>query len=454
MNLNIKKQFIRFLIVGILNTAFGYGVYTLFLFLGIQYQIASLAALICGILFSFNTQRKFVFTSTKKGLFIRFVLCWVCIYLLNIYLIGQCMAFGFDAYVSGAIAIIPITLSSYILQRFVVFNKEKETIKIILTKTIKLRILVSKTRLAIVLPCYNEEEVLPETNSRLLKLLEQMIQSGVIAENSGIYYVDDGSRDRTWEIIENFNLENSFVHGIKLSRNRGHQNALLAGLFTAEGDVIVSIDADLQDDINVIKEMVDRYLEGNEIIYGVRSSRGTDTFFKRFTAQMYYRLLKSMGVDLVYNHADYRLMSRKVIDCLKGFKEVNLFLRGIIPQLGFSTATVFFERRERFAGESKYPLRKMLMLAMDGITSFSVVPLRMITMLGLLISIGSFTMVIWIIVGKFILEATIPGWASSVLPIYFIGGIQLLSTGILGEYLSKVYMETKQRPLYFIESVI
>ncbi len=364
------------------------------------------------------------------------------------------MAFGFDAYVSGAIAIIPITLSSYILQRFVVFNKEKETIKIILTKTIKLRILVSKTRLAIVLPCYNEEEVLPETNSRLLKLLEQMIQSGVIAENSGIYYVDDGSRDRTWEIIENFNLENSFVHGIKLSRNRGHQNALLAGLFTAEGDVIVSIDADLQDDINVIKEMVDRYLEGNEIIYGVRSSRGTDTFFKRFTAQMYYRLLKSMGVDLVYNHADYRLMSRKVIDCLKGFKEVNLFLRGIIPQLGFSTATVFFERRERFAGESKYPLRKMLMLAMDGITSFSVVPLRMITMLGLLISIGSFTMVIWIIVGKFILEATIPGWASSVLPIYFIGGIQLLSTGILGEYLSKVYMETKQRPLYFIESVI
>ncbi len=450
----MNLQFIRFLIIGILNTAFGYGVYTLFLFFGVQYQLASMGALIFGIVFSFNTQRKFVFNNTKKGLFIRFVLCWVCIYLLNIFLISLCMDYGFDAYVSGALSIIPITLSSYILQKFIVFNKEKETIKTIVTKKINPRILLSKTRLAIVLPCYNEEEVLPETNSRLIKLLEQMIKSDLISENSGIYYVDDGSRDRTWEIIENFNLENSFVHGIKLSRNRGHQNALLAGLFTAEGDVIVSIDADLQDDISVIKEMVDRYLEGNEIIYGVRSSRDTDTFFKRFTAQMYYRLLKSMGVDLVYNHADYRLMSRKVIDCLKGFKEVNLFLRGIIPQLGFSTATVFYERHERFAGESKYPLRKMVMLAMDGITSFSVVPLRMITWFGLLISIGSFIMVIWIIVGKFLLQATIPGWASSVLPIYFIGGIQLLSTGILGEYLSKVYMETKQRPLYFIDSVI
>ncbi len=305
--------------------------------------------------------------------------------------------------------------------------------------------------LSVVVPCYNEEEVLPETNSRLLELMMSMKTSGLISETSGIYYVDDGSRDRTWELISNFHSENPNVHGIKLSRNRGHQNALLAGLFSADGDAIVSIDADLQDDINVIKDMVCRYNDGYEIIYGVRSSRTSDTFFKRMTAQWYYKILKAMGVDLVYNHADYRLMSQRVIDCLKKYKEVNLFVRGIIPQLGFPATTVFYERNERFAGESKYPLGKMLALAANGITSFSVVPLRMITWLGLLVSSASVAVVVWILLVKFVMHSVVPGWTSTVLPIYFLGGVQLLSIGILGEYLSKIYMETKQRPLYFIE---
>lgn len=308
--------------------------------------------------------------------------------------------------------------------------------------------------LAIIIPCYNEEAVLPETNNRLQLLMAEMKETGLISENSKIYYIDDGSRDKTWELISSFNLENPRIHGIKLSRNRGHQNALLAGMFNAEGDIIVSIDADLQDDVSAIKEMIHRYNEGIQIVYGVRSSRKSDTFFKRITAQFYYRILKIMGVDLVYNHADYRLMSRKVIECLKDYHEVNLFLRGIIPQLGFRTTIVFYERNERFAGESKYPLRKMLALAAEGVTSFSVMPLRMITWLGLMVSLGSLAMVVWILVGKVFMHSTIPGWASSVLPIYFIGGIQLLSTGILGEYLAKVYMETKQRPRYFIEEII
>ena len=284
--------------------------------------------------------------------------------------------------------------------------------------------------------------------------MASMQTTGLISEASCIYYVDDGSRDKTWRLITAFNKENPCVRGIKLSRNRGHQNALLAGLFTAEGDAIVSIDADLQDDINVIKDMIHRFNEGHEIVYGVRSSRKKDSFFKRLTAQFYYRLLKFMGVDLIYNHADYRLMGQRVINCLRDYREVNLFLRGIIPHLGFRTATVFYERNARFAGESKYPLTKMLALAVEGITSFSVMPLRMITWLGLIVSLGSLLMVIWIVFGKYFMQSTIPGWASSVIPIYFIGGVQLLSLGILGEYLSKIYMETKQRPHYLIEETI
>jgi len=309
-------------------------------------------------------------------------------------------------------------------------------------------------KLAIVAPCYNEEEVLPETIRRLLALLERMEASGLVGGDSALYFVDDGSRDNTWSIIRESASRDSRIHGIKLAHNQGHQNALLAGLFSAEGDAIVSIDSDLQDDIMVIWQMTEHYLAGFDIVYGVRSSREIDTFFKRTTAQAYYRLMKALGVDLVYNHADYRLMSRRAIEGLKGYHEVNLFLRGIVPILGFRTASVFYQRKERFAGESKYPLRKMMALAINGITSFSVVPLRMITWLGLLVSIGSLGMVVWILIGKFLMDSTIPGWASSVIPIYFLGGVQLLSMGILGEYISKIYLETKRRPRYLIEETL
>lgn len=448
-------QFIRFLIVGTIITGFSYGIYALLLFIGIEYKLANFGALLAGIVFGFKAHGKFVFNNVNNRLFPRFLLCWIIIYIFNILLIGKLIAFGFNAYESGAISLIPVTLFSYLVQKLIVFQTKKlqPNNSMPLSQPNSPRLFMN-THLAIVVPCYNEEEVLPETNSRLLELMTSMQKIGLVSENSGIYYVDDGSRDRTWELISSFNAENPCIHGIKLSKNRGHQNALLAGIYSAEGDAIVSIDADLQDDINVIKEMVCLYNEGNEIIYGVRSSRKRDTFFKRFSAQLYYRILKFMGVDLVYNHADYRLMSRRVIDCLRSYKEVNLFLRGIIPQLGFRTATVCYERNERFKGESKYPLGKMLALAADGVTSFSVIPLRMITWLGLLVSLGSLAMVIWILIGKFAMHSTIPGWASSVLPIYFIGGIQLLSIGILGEYLSKIYMETKERPRYFIEKVI
>ncbi|MBD9357049.1 glycosyltransferase [Methylomonas albis] len=448
-------RFVRFLIVGSINTGFSYAVYSFLLFLGVEYKLANFGSLVLGIVFSFNTQGRFVFGNLDNRLFVRFVICWFIIYIFNIFLIGKLIYFGLNAYEAGAVALVPVTLFSFCVQKLIVFRKTKDLADNLTTSNNPhLPRLFMNTNLAIVVPCYNEEEVLPETNRRLLGLMATMQETGLISENSGIYYVDDGSRDRTWELISNYNAKSSSVHGIRLSRNRGHQNALLAGVFNAPGDVVVSIDADLQDDINVIKEMVDGFNEGNEIIYGVRSSRKSDTFFKRFTAQLYYRILKLMGVDLVYNHADYRLMSRRVIDCLKEYNEVNLFLRGIIPQLGFRTATVFYERSERYAGESKYPLSKMLALAADGITSFSVIPLHMITWLGFFVSLGSLAMVVWILIGKFALNSTIPGWASSVLPIYFIGGIQLLSTGILGEYLSKAYMETKRRPRYFIEEII
>lgn len=303
-------------------------------------------------------------------------------------------------------------------------------------------------------PCYNEEEVLPETCRRLTELLERMTSAGLVARESGAYFVDDGSKDKTWSLIEEMAAKSPKIHGIKLSRNKGHQSALLAGLFSAEGDVIVSVDADLQDDLAVIEQMLLQHQQGAEIVYGVRKSRSTDTFFKRFTAESYYKLLKLMGVDLVFNHADYRLMTRRAIDCLFQYSEVNLFLRGIVPQLGFKTATVMYDRNERFAGESKYPLRKMLALAVDGITSFSVVPLRMLTLLGFVFSGLSLLMVLHVLYGHLILNATIPGWASSVIPIYFIGGIQLLGMGVLGEYLAKIYLETKRRPRFIIEKQI
>jgi glycosyltransferase involved in cell wall biosynthesis len=310
------------------------------------------------------------------------------------------------------------------------------------------------TTLALVIPCYNEEEVLPETTARLTSLLADLHQRGKIADGYRVYYVDDGSRDATWRIIGEQARTHAFVCGIKLSRNRGHQNALLAGLMTAQADVVISVDADLQDDLAAIEQMLDAYRGGCDIVYGVRKARKTDSVFKRLSAESYYRLLALMGVEIVFNHADYRLMSRRAIEALRQYGEANLFLRGIIPQLGFNTGTVYYDRAERFAGESKYPLSKMLALALQGITSFSVVPLRIITTMGLLISAISFGIGLWAVWIRLYTQHAIPGWASTVLPMYFLGGIQLLSLGVIGEYLGKIYMETKARPRYFISEVI
>ena len=272
--------------------------------------------------------------------------------------------------------------------------------------------------LAIVVPCYNEEEVLPETNRRLTALLTRLYDLHLISPESSVHYVDDGSKDGTWTLIESLAAADVRVHGIKLSRNSGHQPALLAGLMAVQGDAVVSIDADLQDDVNVVESMVREYLAGAEIVYGVRDLRQSDTAFKRNTATLYYRLMKLMGVDLVYNHADFRLLGRRSIEALRQYDEVNLFLRGIVPMIGYRTAIVKYDRAERFAGISKYPLRKMIAFAMEGVTSFSIVPLRLITWLGFLVSGFSFAMILFVIYGRLVMNAVIPGWASSV----FVGG--------------------------------
>ena len=307
---------------------------------------------------------------------------------------------------------------------------------------------------AIVVPCYNEEEVLPETVARLTELLAGLIDRGKAASASGIYFVDDGSRDRTWEMIEEHSQRNPAVHGIKLSRNRGHQNALLAGLLTADGDAVISLDADLQDDPAIMEDMIGHFVGGKDIVFGVRSSRTTDTILKRWTAEAYYRLLALMGVDIVFNHADYRLMSRRAIEALAEFTETNLFLRGMIAALGFPTAVVTYERSERLAGETEYSVGKMIALALNGITSFSAVPLRIIATVGLLVFLISMALSLWAIWVRLFTDKAIPGWTSSVLPMYVLSGVQLLSLGIIGEYISKIYIETKRRPRYTIEKQV
>ncbi len=308
--------------------------------------------------------------------------------------------------------------------------------------------------LTVVIPCYNENEVLPETNKRMAALLDQLTASGKIAATSQVMYVDDGSKDGTWEMIKSFHAVSARVAGLKLSANRGHQTALMAGLFAAAGDVVISVDADLQDDLAAIEQMLDAHRNGSEIVFGVRKQRTADTMFKRNSAQTYYRLLKLLGVNVVFNHADYRLLGRRALEALKQYSEVNLFLRGIVPLLGFKSTTVFYDRAERFAGESKYPLRKMLVLAFDGITSFTAFPLRLISIMGVLVSLASAVMIGWVLWVKLFTSEALPGWASSVIPIYFLGGLQLLSIGVLGEYVAKIYAETKRRPRYFIEETV
>jgi len=308
--------------------------------------------------------------------------------------------------------------------------------------------------IAVVVPCYNEQAALPHTSARLIQLVDELVAAGLAASGSAIYFVDDGSRDRTWNVIAEIAARNPRCHGIKLSRNCGHQNALLSGLLTVPGDALISIDADLQDDVAAMKQMVAAYRAGAEIVYGVRSGRQSDSRFKRLTAEGYYRFAAAMGVRLVANHADYRLLSRRAVETLKEFKERNLFLRGLIPQLGFNSAIVYYERHERVAGESKYPLGRMLAFAFDGITSFSAVPLKLITLLGSLVAAGSFFIALWALWVRTFNAAAVPGWASTVVPLYFLGGIQLLSTGIIGQYLAKTYIETKARPRFTIDETI
>ena len=303
--------------------------------------------------------------------------------------------------------------------------------------------------LYIIIPCYNEETVLPITSKLFLSKLNSLIESGKISNNSRILFVNDGSKDKTWEIICSLAKQDEHFIGISQSRNRGHQNAVLAGLMEAKDNITISIDCDGQDDINAMDEMVDQYLQGCEIVYGVRSKRDTDTFFKRFTAEGFYKLLNWMGAEVVYNHADYRLVSSRVLKEFANFKEVNLFLRGMFPLVGFKSTSVYYERHERIAGESHYPLSKMLGLAFDGITSLSIKPIRIITALGTIIAGFSFLGIVWSVI-MHLMNRSVAGWSSMTCIICLLGGVQLMCLGVLGEYIGKIYMEVKHRPRYII----
>lgn len=307
-------------------------------------------------------------------------------------------------------------------------------------------------KLCIVVPCYNEEEALAYTNTELTNLIRKLTEEGKLKKDSFILYVDDGSRDRTWDMIQEYRQEYACVFGLKLARNTGHQNALTAGLLAAVdyADMTISIDADLQDDITVIEEMIDKFDQGYDIVYGVRNRRDTDTFFKKFTALGFYKLMQAMKIDIVYNHADYRLMSKRAVEQFSGYTERNLFLRGIIPLIGYRSAVVKYDRKSRVAGESKYSLNKMFSMAFEGITSFSIQPIRMITGLGLAIVVCSILAAIYAFY-SFITGKVVAGWTSTILSIWFIGGVQLLSIGLIGTYIGKIYIEVKHRPRYNIE---
>ena len=309
--------------------------------------------------------------------------------------------------------------------------------------------------LYLVIPCYNEEAVLPETVKQLTEKLRAMQADGLIGPASRMLLVDDGSKDKTWTLIERFSAENTFVSGLKLAHNRGHQNALMAGLMTAKdkADCVISLDADLQDDVGVLDDFMVKFNEGCDVVYGVRNKRETDTFFKRTTALGFYRFMKALGVDVVYNHADYRLMSRRALEALSEYREVNLFLRGIVPLIGYRSDYVYYERHERFAGESKYPLKKMISFALDGITSFSVKPLKMISSLGILVSLLSVIGLLYALVSHFC-GFTVAGWTAIVSSIWLLGGIQLLCIGVVGGYIGKIYSEVKARPRYRIEALV
>ncbi len=311
------------------------------------------------------------------------------------------------------------------------------------------------TKLYLAIPCYNEEDVLWDSAEKLLNKFYNMMEDGKISPSSRIVFIDDGSKDRTWDIIQDLHHQNEIFQGIKLSRNRGHQNALLAGLMTLKdkADAVISIDADLQDDINVFDKMVKDYEDGCDVVYGVRSKRATDTFFKRFTAEAFYKILNKMGAKVIFNHADFRLMSRRALEAFSLYRETNIFLRGMVPLIGYKSSIVKYERSERLAGESKYPLKKMLALAWEGITSLSIQPIRIITWLGLIIFLISIVMVIYSLISFFV-GAAVSGWASTLCSIWALGGLQLLAIGIIGEYIGKIYLETKRRPRFIVEEYL
>jgi glycosyltransferase involved in cell wall biosynthesis len=308
--------------------------------------------------------------------------------------------------------------------------------------------------ICIVVPCFNEEEVLPETVARLRALLAELESAQTISPQSSIVFIDDGSSDRTWELIARYAEQDPHVNGIKLSRNHGHQQALLAGLHNAPGDAVISVDADLQDDLGVIPEMIRKFVAGHDVVYGVRDDRTSDSFLKRWTAESYYHLLNKLGVKVVFNHADYRLLSRRALDSLRDFKEVNLFLRGIVPLLGYRSAIVPYTRHSRFAGQSKYPLSKMIALAINGVTAFSATPLRFITAVGLTVSLLSIAISLWALWLRLFTDDTVPGWTSIVVPLLILSGVQLLALGVIGEYVAKAYLETKRRPPYILDEMI
>lgn len=311
------------------------------------------------------------------------------------------------------------------------------------------------TKLYLAIPCYNEEEVLRDSAEKLNNKYNEMMAEGKISPDSKIVFIDDGSKDKTWSTISELHKENPVFQGIKLTRNRGHQNALLCGLMTLKdkADAVISIDADLQDDINVFDEMVEKYENGCDVVYGVRSKRTTDTFFKRFTAEAFYKILNKMGAKVIFNHADFRLMSKRALEAFSMYKETNIFLRGMVPLVGYKSDVVKYERAERLAGESKYPLKKMLALAWEGITSLSIQPIRMITWLGAIIFAISLVIIVYSLV-RFFIGATVSGWASTLCSIWALGGLQLLAIGVIGEYIGKIYLETKRRPRYIVEEFL
>ena len=311
------------------------------------------------------------------------------------------------------------------------------------------------TKLYLAIPCYNEEDVLWDSAEKLLNKYYDMMSAETISPDSKIVFIDDGSKDRTWDIIKDLHNQNAIFQGIKLSRNRGHQNALLAGLMTLrdKADAVISIDADLQDDINVFDEMVRHYENGCDVVYGVRSKRATDTFFKRFTAEAFYKILNRMGAKVIFNHADFRLMSRRALEAFSLYRETNIFLRGMVPLIGYKSEIVKYERSERLAGESKYPLKKMLSLAWEGITSLSIQPIRIITWLGLFIFLISLVMIIYSVISFFV-GVAVSGWASTLCSIWALGGLQLLAIGIIGEYIGKIYLETKRRPRFIVDEYL